>query len=229
MHVCKSTLLYSSEDSNSLGKDETAVAWKREGERIIMEAAVNAGAKEEMVKIDWKSGRIVVTLDGSAYIPADDYEELEFDIDDGQDHSSFDCENYADGDDDERQDPVEHFEEEKGLDVVAIAKAINAAFDEEGEGSVGHNIVVHHEIEVTTPGTTDELSGMMFESYRGFDVIVDTVDAKTGKHKSVEGKLVEKDDDFLRINERGRMRKFRIEMVESVKLPKAKKEKGGGK
>ena len=219
---------------NSLGKDEAA--WKKEGERIILEAAVKAGASPEMIRIEWKSGRVVVTVDGTAYLAAEDtYENMEFDIDDDDDKEEFDYESYADDfleEDDLVDEPfLEDAEEEQqsGVDVVSIAKAINAAFEEEGEGSVGYNIAVHHELEVTTPGATDELSGIMFESYKGFDVIVDTIDAKTGKHKKVEGKLVEKTDEFIQINQKGRMRKFKNELVESVKLPKAKKEKGDNK
>jgi len=115
-----------------------------------------------------------------------------------------------------------------GVDVVSLARAINQAFDEEGEGSVGYNIAVHHSVEVTTPGATDELSGVMFESYKGFDVVVEYQDTKTNKMKKIEGKLVERDDEFTRINEKGRMRKFPNELVDSVKLPKAKSERGVG-
>jgi hypothetical protein len=66
----------------------------------------------------------------------------------------------------------------------------------------------------------------MFEAYRGFPVMLTYRDAKTNKTKTVEGKLVERTDEYTQINVKGRMRKFKNQVVESVKLPKAKKEKG---
>jgi len=118
-------------------------------------------------------------------------------------------------------------EEDEGANVVSIARKINAAFSEEGEESVGFRIAVHHSVEVTTPGASDEMYGIMFESYKGFDVIVETVDAKNNKKKIIEGKLVERNEDTTVINQKGRMRKLKNYNVMSVKLPKAKKEKGG--
>ena len=239
--------------STSLGTDEAA--WKKEGERIIMKAATEAGANPEMITIDWKSGRLVVTVDGTAYIPADlssesDVEEEDDDefsendmdmMDDGEEEDIDDDMIEDDGDfgdafDDELDEDdfnplengfVEEVEEEStGVDVVSIARAVNAAFDEAGEGTIGYNIAVHHSIEVTTPGATDELSGIMFESYKGFGVILEFKDSKTGKTKKVEGKLIQRTPDFTQINERGRMRKFKNDLVVRVTLPKAKTEKG---
>jgi hypothetical protein len=220
--------------SSTIGLGSDEAAWKKEGERIIKKGAVKAGAKAEMINIAWKSGRVVVTVDGSAYIQGDFEREDDVNLD--LDDEFLDYEDYGNdefvgelGDESDELGEYENEvpeEAEGGVDVVAIARAINAAFDEEGEGSVGYNVAVHHEIEVTTPGATDELYGIMFEAYKGFDVILETHDAKTGKLKKVEGKLVEKDDEFIRINQKGRMRKFKHELVKSVKLPKAKKEKG---
>jgi len=235
--------------------------WKQEGERIIMKAAMDAGATAEMIEIEWKAGRIVVTVKAEEVFMSADFheseyveEELEFDgDDDGEGGEDFD--DFVEGEEDEENfddlgdDDMEDFDEDEtdmdmdidmddcvevdssggsGVDVVSLARAINQAFDEEGEGSVGYNIAVHHSVEVTTPGATDELSGVMFESYKGFDVVVEYQDTKTNKMKKIEGKLVERDDEFTRINEKGRMRKFPNELVDSVKLPKAKSEKGVG-
>ena len=98
---------------------------------------------------------------------------------------------------------------------------------EEGEGSMGYNIAVHHEIEVTTPGASDELEGIMFEAYKGFTVTVETLDPKKkDKVKIIEGNLVERTDDFTILNVKGRRRKLKNQIVLSVKLPKAKREKG---
>lgn len=218
--------------SNSLGTDEAA--WKKEGERIILQAAAEAGANPEMIQVEWKSGRIVVTVDGSAYIPADIDEIImgdEADFDEEPEFSEeamdFDEKELEMVEDDEfNEEDFMLVEDSLGVDVVSIARAVNAAFETEGEGSLGYSIAVHHSIEVTTPGANDELSGIMFEAYKGFDVILEFQDSKTGKVKKVEGKFVERDEEFTHINERGRMRKFKNELVQSVKLPKAKTEKG---
>jgi len=111
-----------------------------------------------------------------------------------------------------------------GIDVASLARAINAALD---DGGIGLLIAQLHEIEVTTPGTSDELQGpVMFEAYRGFDVICQQKDRKTNKIKQIEGRLVERNDQYTIINIKGRMKKMENETVLSVKLPKAKKEKG---
>jgi len=107
------------------------------------------------------------------------------------------------------------------VDMTALARAINAALDDDGTGLA---IAEAHEIVVTTPGASDELSGIMFESYKGFDVIVEHQDPKK-KTKRIEGRLVERNDEFTIINIKGRMKKLKNQDVMSVKLPKAKKEK----
>ena len=210
---------------NPLGRDESL--WKAEGEKIIINAAMEAGARAEQLSIEWKAGRIIVTVDGAACLSAIQGDEEDEDI--------------VEYDDDRLdQTVIEKFEQEfekadaadvnekdgdDVTDVVSISRAINAAFKDAGEGSVGFSIAVHHEIEVTTPGASDELSGVMFNSYKGFNVIVTAKDAKTGKKKVIEGKLVERSDDITIINVKGRMRKIKNPTIESVKLPKAKKEK----
>ena len=208
---------------HSLPKDENV--WKTEGERIIKEAALDVGGKliaEDDIDIQWKSGKIVVTISnailsgGKGNNDDDDDVEIEYD-DDGYDYLE------------EEEDSSEKSEEDSDkADVVSIARAINYAFGEEGEGSLGYSIAVHHEIEVTTPGASDELEGIMFESYKGFTVIVETLDPKKkdGKVKIVEGNLVERTDEFLILNCKGRRRKLKNQNVLSVKLPKAKREKG---
>ena len=60
-----------------------------------------------------------------------------------------------------------------GVDETVLAKAVNQALDDDG---VGLAIPEVHEIEVTTPGASDELSGIMWESYRGFEVICQHID-----------------------------------------------------
>jgi len=206
-------------DAYPLGKDESV--WKAEGERIIKEAAVEAGASEEQIDIQWKAGRIVVTVEGGfAYVkPKDDGDDGLVDEDFGNRGAEFEY-----GEDELEEDGDDP---EEGGNVVTIARKINRAFAEEAEDSVGFPIAVHHSVEVTTPGASDELYGIMFESYKGFDVIVQMIDPKTKKNKVIEGKLIERTEDTTVINQKGRIRKLKNYNVMSVKLPKAKKEKGG--
>lgn len=222
--------LYSLSDENivstALPKDESI--WKAEGERVILEAATTCGANEKDVDIQWKPGRIIVTISGDTFIEAkskEDDEDAEIEYDDEIDQNAleeFDSEfNAVEGDDDKKEEP------EFGNDIVSIARKINYLLGEEGEGSVAYNIAVHHEIEVTTPGASDELEGIMFEAYRGFDVIVEALDPKKeGKVQVIEGKLVDRDEKKTTVNVKGRMRKIKNDLILTVKLPKAKREKG---
>jgi hypothetical protein len=57
------------------------------------------------------------------------------------------------------------------VDLTALARAINHAL-------AGTVIAEMYEIEVTTPGASDELSGIMWQSYRGFDVIAEYINPK---------------------------------------------------
>ena len=67
----------------------------------------------------------------------------------------------------------------------------------------------------------------MFESYKGFPVIAEIIDPKNkDKVKIVEGKLVERNEKQTVLNQKGRLRKLKNEQVISLKLPKAKREKG---
>ena len=202
---------------------------------------MNAGVKDDEIDIQWSPGRIIVTLSGHSFIQAkddeeDDDAEIEYDEEDigedggleidGEADSEFEGEGEGEGEEDGEEDSEEE-EEEKGSDVVSVARAINFALGEQGEGSMANNIAVHHAVEVTTPGAPDELYGIMFEAYKGFGVIVETIDPKTKKIQLVEGTLVERNDKQLIVNVKGRLKKLKIELVKSVKLPKAKREKGG--
>jgi hypothetical protein len=207
--------------AGSLGNNESV--WKAEGERIIMEAATKVGALPEQVDIQWKPGRIIVTLSGEVKLNAIDEDEgveIEYDGDIDQNEISSFEEEFDLGNDDLSED-------EGSSNIVTIARAINFALGEEGEDSIGYSIAEHHEIEVTTPGNSEELQGIMFESYKGFDVIVEELDKKDiGKIKILECKFVERTDDKTIVNVKGRLRKIKNEFVKSIRLPKAKKEKG---
>jgi len=110
-----------------------------------------------------------------------------------------------------------------GVDVVVLARAINAELD---DNEIGTRIAETHEIEVTTPGGKDEITGVMWDVYHGFDVIAKFFDPKKKEEKTIEGRLHERTDETTVINVKGRMKKIKNENLLSVKLPKAKKEKG---
>ena len=209
----------------------TAEDWKAVGTEIIENACREAGATK--FSIDWKPGRIIVTVEeAETYVSPDDTIEIE--------------EDEADYEDEEVDfDANEESTDMKGVDVTVIARAINNALDADGDHvqndkddedvppspyPIGWRIAETHEIEVTTPGASDVLVGdVMFNAYRGFDVIAEVreVNKKTGKEKKklVEGRLVERNVDVTIINVKGRMSKFKNELVDCVRLPKAKKEK----
>lgn len=212
-----------------LGKDEET--WKSEGERIIQKAAVEAGASQDQIKIEWKAGRIVVTVDGGyAYVKPRDPDDGEENFGDGGE--DFDDINADAESEIEIESEIDDglgnnlTDEDDGANVISIARKINAAFAEEGEDSIGFRIAVHHSVDVTTPGASNELHGIMFESYKGFDVIVEMIDTKTKKKKIIEGRLVERNEELTILNQKGRLRKLKNYNVQSVKLPKAKREKG---
>eukprot|EP00956_Cyclotella_meneghiniana_P022046 scaffold41027_cov53-Cyclotella_meneghiniana.AAC.3 len=138
------------------------------------------------------------------------------------------------------------------ISVPRIARQINEYLSKDGEGSIGHTIAELHEIEVTTPEFDNVLRGQLFQVYKGFDVIVDHWELKKQKKKTTkgssdmdgenndydddvqkkrvktEGKLVERDmeKNVTIINVKGRNKKIKNDLIESVELPKAKREKG---
>ena len=222
------------------------------GEHVIRKAGAECGiVKDDDLTIEWKADRIVVTVRGQVFVSAVEAEEGDEDFmlmmeDDGEDDDEEDEEDdhYDSVDGDEGEDEellldgamMDDSEETdksttttstsspRGVDVAALARAINSALD---DGGIGLMIAEAHEIEVTTPGVSDELEGqIMFEAYKGFDVICQQRDVKTNKIKQVEGRLVERNDEFTILNIKGRMKKMENDTVLSVKLPKAKKEKG---
>lgn len=211
------------------------------GEFIIRKVGKECGigngkenGNEDDLQIEWKTNKIVITLktsenvyvsnpdDGTSTSASNDEKVVDVDIDDEEDTmvGEFPM-------DDEEDDAVTEDTAEtttKGFDMTEFARAINRALDDNG---IGLAIAETHEIEVTTPGATDELVGQrMFEAYKGFDVICQHVDNKTKKVKRIEGRLVERNDEYTIVNIKGRMKKMKNETVLSVKLPKAKKEKG---
>ncbi|KAI2514306.1 RimP N-terminal domain [Fragilaria crotonensis] len=226
------------------------------GEGLIRQAGTTCGANDLKIEWSTGLIKVVVLGDAFVSNPMGDVDdddtvddsvltEVEDDIDDEAEELDNDDANEDDetlnyltvpndiasddndvdvADDDDDIDDVIQDMPSKGVDVVQLARAINAAF---AEDSTGLWIAETHEIEVTTPGAPDELTGIMWKVYKGFPVICRHQDPKTKQQKTIEGRLHERTDEFTVINIKGRMKKLKNIDVLSVKLPKAKKEKGG--
>ena len=222
--------LSSADDDNDDDKDAASAAvssslpsdYQAVGTQIIRQACATAAEGAPLqVDVEWKAGHIVVTLRAeNLYLssPVDDAEEND------------DEEDYNDDDNGESEDMLFLLEDEdetisaaNAVDVTTVARAINAALD---SSAVGQAIAERYSIEVTTPGASDELQGdRMFRAYQGFDVICVYKDPKKqDKEKTIQGRLVERNEQHVVVNVKGRMSKLIRENVVSVKLPKAKKE-----
>ena len=172
--------------ASSVSENEMQV----QGTDIIRKAAIEAGAQPDNIDIDWKGDQIIVTiselvkLGGPSLEGLDDEEQLAEELDmyfdaDELDESAADKAGiFGDVDiDDYVEDELEGEgdEDDDEPSITGIARAINRALAELGEGSVGDIIAQTHSIEVTTPGASDVLQGdVMFEAYKGFEVLVET-------------------------------------------------------
>lgn len=253
----------------SPSREDEPADMKSVGSSMILAAALEAGATEPMIHIDWRADRIVVTVDVSAddtYVADDvdqgessldeeEWEDILYDIDDDGGELVFDEDNidsfeFEEFDDDD--DVYEDFTSDQGtssnrIDITKIARTINDYLSRDGEDSLGYKIAQLHEIEVTTPEFDNVLRGdKMFESYKGFDVVVEhweedkqrkkkndpseNDDGENDRRKRVvtEGKLIGRDKEKGRtmVNVKGRVKNIKNEMIECVRLPKAKREKG---
>jgi ribosome maturation factor RimP len=230
------------------------------GEKLIMDAvALTCGDDvDRTVTIEWKgrggSPCIIVTVDIS-----DDYDD-----EDDYDNVAENMVDNWDGDDDYNDDDEDEFlenidadddlsgDEDSSLDdiptsgnlLTRIARSINEAFARDAPEGPGYSIAKIYDIEVTTPPFDGVLRGRrMFDSYRGFDVVVEHYEKKKSKKngsvevgveeprklKTSEGKLVSRDkeaDGNTTINSKGRAVKIKNEDIVMVRLPKAKREKG---
>ena len=128
--------------------------------------------------------------------------------------------------------------------LTRIARGINEAFARDAPDGPGYSIAKIYDIEVTTPPFDGVLRGRrMFDSYRGFDVVVEHYEKKKSKKngsvevgveeprklKTSEGKLVSRDkeaDGNTTINSKGRAVKIKNVDIVMMRLPKAKREKG---
>jgi ribosome maturation factor RimP len=225
-----------------------------EGTAKIAQAVALCQVNPDDVKIEWTSGRIIVTVSsGAVYLSSDDVlseddqellrksEEQYGPIDDvvvaeeveDEDLVSSAASASAAAQPPEDEDGTSNSSTAEtaddptiaatvvaasgGVDIAALARAINQAF----QGSV---IAELYEIEVTTPGASDELSGIMWQAYRGFDVIATYTHPKTNQVQTLEGRLIERTADHTILNLKGRLKKLDNGTVQSVKLPPAKKE-----
>eukprot|EP00804_Cyclotella_cryptica_P027133 CCRYP_013641-RA/>CCRYP_013641-RA protein AED:0.09 eAED:0.09 QI:0/-1/0/1/-1/1/1/0/209 len=193
--------------------------------------------------------------DGDSSLDEEEWEDVLYDIDDDGGELVFDENNLASLDYlefDDNEDVYDEFTSEDDtpgnrIDITKIARAINDYLSQDGEDSLGYKIAQLHEIEVTTPEFDNVLRGdKMFESYKGFDVVVehweedkqrqkkkgpsesDDGENYTRKRVVTEGKLVGRDSEKGRtmVSVKGRIKNIKNEMIECVRLPKAKREKG---
>jgi ribosome maturation factor RimP len=214
--------------------------YKDFGNRQIRQAASLIGVDPNLLLIEWKSEKIIVTVQGDVYASAplemeDDVEDDAYEIQDTDESEYFDndLDDGAEDDNDQEEEDEDGFDETfhnelptpSGTDLSALTRAITAILDDDG---IGLAIAETHELEVTTPGASDVLSGIMFESYRGFDILCMYQDSKKGggAETTIEGRLVERNDKQLILNIKGRLKKIDNDKVLLCKLPKALKEKG---
>ena len=180
---------------------------------FVYQAAERIGCStpEESLKVEIKGDRVIVTVLGDSFLGQLLEEEVYDDID-------IIDEDYSD-DLLEPQDVIS-----QGMDVTILARSVNQVFGEQAL-----EIAETYSIEVTTPGASEELQGqVMFDAYKGFDVICDYIDKKKTKkpQQQVQGRLVERNEESTIFNLKGRMKKISNQDILSVRLPKAKKEKG---
>jgi ribosome maturation factor RimP len=130
----------------------------------------------------------------------------------------------------EEQERNEELEKPLDLDTMVIdtaalstvAKAILDALETVEEEL---QILERHELILTSPGASDVLETQrQFNAYRGFDVIVETVDPFES-NRTLKGKLVDRNSMDLVINKKGRMVTVPLNFVKCVRLPAAKREK----
>jgi ribosome maturation factor RimP len=218
-------------DECGCGKDQLSIEWK-EGRIVVMVQGESFVGDTDEARNDAEEnideeGDDEIDDEAGNYDEEGNEVDEKADVDDEDEANGIVNEDEADNDivnEEGNQAPEDLDSAPKGTDVTELAKAINRILD---DGGVGFMIAEKHAIEVTTPGASNLLSGsIMFESYKGFDVILRNIDSKTNKEKEIDGRLVERNDEFTILNIMGRMKKYRNDSVVWVKLPKSKKEKG---
>ena len=194
----------------------SGILLKEAGEAIIRSALLNQGCSDDQFQIEWKPDKIIVTVKGPTYLRDDSSDD-----DDEEEEEMIESAEFG-------ADPEEIVDETEvpvgGVNIVELSRAVRAALEMD---DIGTEIGEKFEIEVTTPGAPDELTGIMWQSYRGFDVIVEYFDVKKDTIVFLDARLVERNDEHTVVNIKGRMKKLANDIVKAVRLPKAKKEKGG--
>jgi ribosome maturation factor RimP len=207
------------------------------GTRLIHKAARQCGVAPDQIRVDWRGrGKVVVTVlcDGVFLSSEEEEEEEEGDEFDEDDDAAAAFQGLP-GENEwtDEEPPISGKQNEGRVDIAVLARAINAVLEQSAPthdadiaaGEVGRAIAETHDIEVTTPGASDELVGdVMFRAYKGFDVMVDYRDPKTNKVKQLQGRLHERNEEYTIINVRGQLKKIGNGNVLVVKLPKAKRE-----
>jgi hypothetical protein len=182
-------------------------------EKIIKQAAAAAGASPEQIDIQIKGQRIIVTVKGKATLAAD------YDVHDQYLLEFSEEEKVVQNETNEN--PFENTSlEAEEIDIYSVTRSINEALRDSGE--LGEYISNNFEIEVTTPGVSDVLPEGFINSYKGFDILVDTCDKLTGKKQTIQGILVERSEEMTILNIKGRTRKLKNTEIESTRLPKPK-------
>mmetsp|Transcript_41836 Transcript_41836/g.75359 ORF Transcript_41836/g.75359 Transcript_41836/m.75359 type:complete len:353 (+) Transcript_41836:86-1144(+) len=178
--------------STIINQDGTNVNFLQSiGNKIIMQAALQCGATEPMLNVEWKADSIVVTVDvhGDENYEVESILENEDDVLIGENLEEMidlefieeEDENIMYDDDINDDDIEEEFNEEDfeeipsdGISLPLIARTINELLAQDGEDSLAFSIAKLHEISVTTPEWDNVLRGkLMFETYKGFDVLVE--------------------------------------------------------
>jgi ribosome maturation factor RimP len=182
-------------------------------EKIIKQAAAAAGASPKQIDIQIKGQRITVTVKGKATISADcdvqDQYLLEFSEE----------EKVVQNETNENTYENTSLETEE-IDIYSVTRSINEALRHSGE--LGEYISNNFEIEVTTPGVSEILPEGYINSYKGFDILVDTCDKVSGKKQTIQGILVERSEEMTILNIKGRTRKLKNTEIEYTRLPKPK-------
>lgn len=106
--------------------------------------------------------------------------------------------------------------------VQDLNRALSEWLDAEEEGGASDLPAGEFDLEVGTPGAPEALTrDFEFEVFKGFDVLVTTREPHKGK-TLFEGALHSRDDKCVVINNTGRLQRIPRELVEEVRLPKAK-------
>jgi len=188
------------------------------GNDIIMRAALQNGATEPMVDVEWRGDRIVVTVDvhnDENYRGGEEVQLLDPDDDiiwtedspdeelggmEWDEDEEFDDEDFPEGEFDEGSEGNDGGNDK--IDLTLIARTINELLSEDGEESLAFTIAKLHEIEVTTPEFDNVLRGrLMFENYKGFDVTVEHYEEPKKKKKKKKKGKAQKEDETGRIEE----------------------------